>query len=69
MKSANNTLPDQPPNDLTAGVDWAWDDHAVSIVDARGREIERATVEHSAAGLRELLAILKRRGVAEVAIE
>lgn len=69
MKSARNTLPDEPPNALTCGIDWARDDHAVSVVDARGREVHRCTVEHSAAGLRELLTVLARPGVCEVAIE
>ena len=69
MKSASNTLPDQPVNGVTAGVDWARDDHAVSIVDERGREIDRATVEHTTAGLRELLAVLTRHRAREVAIE
>ena len=69
MKSASSTLPDQPPNDVTAGVDWARDDHAVSIVDWRGREVDRATVEHTAAGLRDLLAVLARHQAQEVAIE
>ncbi len=69
MKSARATLPDEPVNAVTGGIDWARDDHAVSIVDARGREIHRATVEHSAAGLRDLLAVLARAGVREVAIE
>jgi transposase len=41
----------------------------VSIVDHHGREIVRSTVEHNAAGLRELLAVLERAGVREVAIE
>ena len=41
----------------------------VSIVDHRGREILRSTVEHNAAGLRELLVVLERAGVREVAIE
>ncbi|MPY81194.1 MAG: transposase, partial [Actinophytocola sp.] len=50
-------------------MDWARDDHALSIVDARGREIARSTVEHSAAGLRDLVAMLARHGVGEVAIE
>jgi transposase len=40
----------------------------VSIVDHRGREIVRSTVEHNAAGLRELLVVLERAGVREVAI-
>ena len=69
MKSARTTLPEEPPNALTCGIDWARDDHAVSIVDARGREVHRCTVEHSAAGLRDLLTVLARTGVGEVAIE
>src|ERR1700730_17217556 len=67
--TAETTLPDEPPNGVTGGVDWARDDHAVSIVDHRGREIVRSTVEHNAAGLRDLLAVLERAGVREVAIE
>ncbi|MGH3714215.1 MAG: IS110 family transposase [Micromonosporaceae bacterium] len=69
MKSATNTLPDEPPNGVTAGLDWARDDHAVSVVDARGREIIRHTVEHSGAGLRELVVGLVDAGCQEVAIE
>lgn len=80
MKSATNTrssepststtsLPEFPPNDLTAGVDWARDDHAVSIVNDRGREVFRCSVPHTAAGLRELVKALGRHGVGEVAIE
>jgi transposase len=67
--TARTTLPDAAPNDVTCGIDWARDDHAVSIVDHRGREIVRSTVEHNAAGLRELLVVLERAGVREVAIE
>jgi transposase len=69
MKSARNTLLAEPANDVTCGIDWASDDHAVSIVDAGGREIVRHTIEHNVAGLRELLAVLQRAGVQEVAIE
>jgi transposase len=77
VKSARNTLstapsralPEEPVNAVTAGLDWARDNHAVSIVDARGRQIHRCTVEHSAAGLRDLLTVLSRHGVGEVAIE
>jgi transposase len=69
VKSASNTLPDQPINSATAGLDWARDDHAVSIVDHRGRQIDQATVEHTAAGLRQLLGLLSRHQVGEVAIE
>ena len=67
--TVRTTLPDEAPNDVTCGIDWARDDHAVSIVDHRGREIVRSTVEHNAAGLRELLVVLERAGVREVAIE
>ena len=44
MKSARNTLPTEPANGVTCGIDWARDDHAVSIVDASGREIVRMTI-------------------------
>ena len=74
MKSASNTpinttLPNEPLNNVTAGVDWARDDHAVSIVDGRGREVARCAVAHTAGGLRELVGFLDRHGVGEVAIE
>jgi transposase len=70
MKSATSTtLPETPPNDVTAGIDWATEDHAVCVVDARGREIARAVVEHTTAGLRELTQLLARHGACEVAIE
>jgi transposase len=69
LQSASITLPEEPAGGVTAGIDWARDDHAVSVVDARGREISRATIEHSAAGLRELAAVLAGAGAAEAAIE
>ncbi len=73
MKSASTTpntqLPETPPNDVTGGLDWARDDHAVAVVDDRGCELARHSVEHSAAGLRELIDVLRGAGCAEVAIE
>src|SRR4051794_14613773 len=69
MKSAPTVLPDQPPNDVTGGIDWARDDHALAIVDQRGRQVHRSTIEHSAAGLRALVGRLLKQGVGEVAIE
>lgn len=73
MKSASNTpstaLPDEPPNGVTGGLDWAIDDHAASVVDARGRELLRHSVEHSTAGLAELVRALLGAGCREVAIE
>ena len=46
-------LPDQPPNGLTCGIDWARDDHAVDVLDAAGRPVHRGIVDHSAAGLKD----------------
>jgi transposase len=73
VKSASTTLiaqlPEDPPNGVTGGLDWARDDHTVSVVDARGRELVRHSVEHSAAGLAELVDVLARADVCEVAIE
>jgi transposase len=73
VKSASTTvitaLPESPPNGVTGGLDWARDDHAASVVDARGREQVRHSVEHSAAGLSELVAVFGQAGCREVAIE
>jgi len=69
MQSAQSTLPATPRNGLTCGIDWARDDHAVSVVDAGGHETHRWTVEHTEAGLRGLLRRLEQIGVREVAIE
>jgi transposase len=69
MQYAPPVLPTEPVNGLTCGIDWARDDHAIAIVDGHGRQVHRSTVEHSAAGLRELVAVLARIGATEVAIE
>ena len=69
MQYAPPTLATQPANGLTCGIDWARDDHAIAIVDGLGHQLYRGTVEHSAAGLRELVAVLARTGATEVAIE
>jgi len=69
MQCAPPVLPEEPPGGVTSGIDWARDDHAVSIVNARGREIHRTTVEHRDAGLRALVNVLAKHGVGEVAIE
>ena len=54
---------------VTAGVDWASEDHAVATVDEQGRPVDRFSVTHTAPGLRRLIARLRRAGVREVAIE
>ena len=77
MKSASNTtsserplaLPEVAHNDVTAGIDWARDDHAACIVDGRGRKVATTTIEHTTGGLSDLVAFLGRHGVGEVAIE
>lgn len=69
MKSAPSVLPEEPPGGVTCGIDWARDDHAVAVVDARGRPVHRCVIEDSAAGLRALLRVLGKCGAGEVAIE
>jgi transposase len=54
---------------VTAGVDWAKDDHAVCVVGGQGEALERFTVRHDAAGLRQMAAWLLRAGVSQVGIE
>jgi transposase len=54
---------------LTAGVDWAKDDHAVCVVSEHGEAVDRFTVRHDAAGLRALVRRLLKVGVEQVAIE
>jgi len=64
-----DTLAAVGPGHRTAGVDWARDDHAVAIVDAGGKVVERFTVAHTAASLRDLVRQLAKVGAHEVAIE
>ena len=69
MQYAPVKLADQPANGLTCGIDWARDDHAVTVIDSGARVVYRGVVEHSAKGLKDLIAVLTRTGVEEVAIE
>ena len=62
-------LPAAPPGGVTAGIDWASADHAVCVVDASGSAVARFTVQHSAAGLAELVRRLRKAGACEAAIE
>jgi transposase len=52
-----------------AGLDWASQTHALSVVDERGGVVERFEIEHVAAGLAELQRRLRRLGSPPVAIE
>ncbi len=54
---------------VTAGVDWAKDDHAVCVAGDQGEVLERFTVRHDAAGLKQLAARLLRAGALEIGIE
>jgi transposase len=54
---------------VTAGVDWAKDNHAVCVLDTDGEPIERFTVTHTKAGLNKLNTILDRHGIDDVGIE
>jgi len=54
---------------VTAGVDWAKDDHAICVVGGQGEALERFTVRHDAAGLRQMAARLLRAGVLQAGIE
>jgi transposase len=62
-------LPASPPGGVSAGLDWATDDHAVAIVDSSGQVVQRFTVPHTAPGLSELVRRLAHAGATEVAIE
>jgi transposase len=52
-----------------AGVDWASEEHAVCVVDERGRILEGRRYRHNEPGIRALCARLLRLRVALVAIE
>jgi transposase len=54
---------------VTAGVDWAKDDHAVCVAGGQGEVLERFTVRHDAAGLRQMAARLLRAGAQQAGIE
>lgn len=54
---------------VTAGVDWAKDNHAVCVLDADGEPIERFTVTHNKTGLNRMNTILDRHGIDDVGIE
>jgi transposase len=52
-----------------AGLDWASRTHALCIIDARGAVRLQLDIEHSAAGLHELMRTLRAHGVRRIAIE
>ena len=54
---------------VTAGVDWAKDDHVVCVAGGEGEVLDRFTVGHNAAGLKRMAARLLRAGAGQVGIE
>ena len=58
-----------PGRAVTAGVDWAKDNHAVCVIDGDGEPIERITVTHNRTGLARLITALDRHGVDDIGIE
>lgn len=67
--TSSTTLPKRPPGGLTAGLDWAKDDHVVCVLDADGQVLERFTLVHSRSGLAGLISKLDKLGCCEIAIE
>jgi hypothetical protein len=54
---------------VTAGIDWANDDHVVAVVIDAGGVVERFTLSHKGVELQHLAVRLLRAGVQDVAIE
>lgn len=61
--------PDPAAVRVTAGVDWAKDDHVVCVVGDQGQALDRFTVAHDAAGLKAMASRLLRASVQDVGIE
>jgi transposase len=70
MKYAlTQVLPDVPPGQVFAGIDWATADHVACVVGMTGRVIDRFSAADDKAGIDALISRLRRGGVSEVAIE
>ena len=69
MSVEQSVQPRRAPEAVTAGIDWASEDHAVAIVDDQGRPVDRFAVAHTAPQLHAMITRLRRAGVVEVAIE
>jgi transposase len=64
-----SVTPEPAPPRVCAGLDWAKDDHAVCIVDADGEVIDRISLPHTGAGLKQLVRRLLAAQVQEIGIE
>lgn len=54
---------------ISAGVDWAKDDHAICVVGGDGEILDRFAVRHDAAGLKSMVTRLLCAGAAQAGIE
>ena len=54
---------------VSAGLDWASEDHAVCVLEPGGQVVDRFSVAHTAPGLRSLVRRLLKAGVDEIGIE
>ena len=50
------------------GIDWATEEHRVSIVDASGKRLDGFSIEHTAAGIEKLLCKLRKHDVTRMAV-
>jgi transposase len=55
--------------ETSAGIDWASEEHALCVVDTKGRTLAGEMHAHDEAGIRGLIARMRTLGVARVAIE
>jgi hypothetical protein len=62
-------LPDVLPGGVCAGIDWGSAEHVACVVDMAGRVKDRFRAAHDKAGIKMMIARLRRSGAAEVAIE
>jgi transposase len=53
----------------SAGIDWASEEHALCVVDAKGGKLAAELFGHDEAGIRALIARMRSLGVGRVAIE
>jgi len=54
---------------LSAGVDWASEDHAVCILGPEDEALQRFMIKHDRAGLKDMVRRMVRAGVTDVGIE
>jgi hypothetical protein len=50
------------------GIDWAWDEHTICVLDSNGEVIDRRAIPHSGAGLALLGDLLKKLSKAKAKV-